>query len=199
MSSKLFNASLLTSCVFLAITSPALASQDTWNFSNVLMGDGASVSGGFVVDTDTRSFVDWTVNISGRNESPFTAFTWEKSNSISHFDAAWLSPTFGLRQVGGFMSNDFFNVTTPGGHDVYIDRVLNFLSPSLFEANSGTVDIQWLNDCFNCSPFRSMVSSGQLIRIASINPVPEPETYALFMAGLGLMGFIARRRKNGQS
>ena len=27
--------------------------------------------------------------------------------------------------------------------------------------------------------------------------VPEPETYALFMAGLGLMGFIARRRKNG--
>ena len=30
-------------------------------------------------------------------------------------------------------------------------------------------------------------------------PVPEPETYALFMAGLGLMGFIARRRKNGQA
>ena len=29
--------------------------------------------------------------------------------------------------------------------------------------------------------------------------VPEPETYAMFMAGLGLMGFIARRRKNGQS
>ena len=29
--------------------------------------------------------------------------------------------------------------------------------------------------------------------------VPESETYALFMAGLGLMGFIARRRKNGQA
>jgi probable HAF family extracellular repeat protein len=29
--------------------------------------------------------------------------------------------------------------------------------------------------------------------------VPEPETYALFMAGLGLMGFIARRRKNSQA
>ena len=27
--------------------------------------------------------------------------------------------------------------------------------------------------------------------------VPEPETYAMFMAGLGLMGFIARRRKDG--
>jgi hypothetical protein len=33
----------------------------------------------------------------------------------------------------------------------------------------------------------------------SVTSVPEPETYAMFMAGLGLMGFIARRRKNGQS
>ena len=32
-----------------------------------------------------------------------------------------------------------------------------------------------------------------------LTPVPEPETYALFMAGLGLMGFIARRRKNDQA
>jgi hypothetical protein len=32
-----------------------------------------------------------------------------------------------------------------------------------------------------------------------VSPAPEPETYAMFMAGLGLMGFIARRRKNGQS
>ena len=27
------------------------------------------------------------------------------------------------------------------------------------------------------------------------NPVPEPETYALMLAGLGVMGFVARRRK----
>ena len=32
-----------------------------------------------------------------------------------------------------------------------------------------------------------------------LTPVPEPETYAMFMAGLGLMGFIARRRKNSQA
>lgn len=36
----------------------------------------------------------------------------------------------------------------------------------------------------------------QTITLAA--PVPEPETYAMLMAGLGLMGFVARkRRKNG--
>jgi len=28
-----------------------------------------------------------------------------------------------------------------------------------------------------------------------LSPIPEPETYAMLLAGLGLMGFIARRRK----
>jgi len=26
-------------------------------------------------------------------------------------------------------------------------------------------------------------------------PVPEPESYAMFLAGLGLLGVVARRRK----
>ena len=31
--------------------------------------------------------------------------------------------------------------------------------------------------------------------LASVNAIPEPETYALMMAGLGALGFVARRRK----
>ena len=29
-----------------------------------------------------------------------------------------------------------------------------------------------------------------------ISPIPEPETYAMLLAGLGLMGFVARRRRS---
>lgn len=32
-----------------------------------------------------------------------------------------------------------------------------------------------------------------------LNAVPEPSTYAMLLAGLGLIGFIATRRKNGSS
>ncbi len=37
-------------------------------------------------------------------------------------------------------------------------------------------------------------SASKLIVLAA--PVPEPETYALFLAGLGLMGFVSRFNKN---
>ncbi|HKX53004.1 MAG TPA: FxDxF family PEP-CTERM protein [Nitrosospira sp.] len=29
----------------------------------------------------------------------------------------------------------------------------------------------------------------------TVSPVPEPETYAMLLAGLGLMGMMVRRRK----
>ncbi|MFA7349556.1 MAG: PEP-CTERM sorting domain-containing protein [Methylotenera sp.] len=34
------------------------------------------------------------------------------------------------------------------------------------------------------------------LQVAAVQAVPEPETNAMFLAGLGLMGFIARRRRN---
>jgi hypothetical protein len=39
-------------------------------------------------------------------------------------------------------------------------------------------------------------SPGDYVRVV-LAPVPEPATSAMFLAGLGLMGFIARRRRNG--
>ena len=37
---------------------------------------------------------------------------------------------------------------------------------------------------------------GSLISLPVVSPVPEPETYAMLLAGLGLIGFTARRRRN---
>jgi hypothetical protein len=40
-------------------------------------------------------------------------------------------------------------------------------------------------------------ATGMSTVLYSLAPVPEAETYALMLAGLGLVGFMARRRKNG--
>jgi hypothetical protein len=37
------------------------------------------------------------------------------------------------------------------------------------------------------------------IQTSPIASVPEPESYAMFLAGLGIMGFVARRRKDNKS
>ncbi len=41
---------------------------------------------------------------------------------------------------------------------------------------------------------RGINNAGQVIAIGTI---PEPEVYALFLAGLALIGFVARRKKMG--
>jgi hypothetical protein len=41
--------------------------------------------------------------------------------------------------------------------------------------------------------------SGGLVGGISVTPVPEPETFAMLLAGLGLMGFMARRRRGKPS
>jgi PEP-CTERM motif len=42
-------------------------------------------------------------------------------------------------------------------------------------------------------------SKGFDLDAVSISPIPEPETYAMLMAGLGLIGFMARRKKMASS
>lgn len=41
--------------------------------------------------------------------------------------------------------------------------------------------------------------SGWLGATPHVTPIPEPETYAMLLAGLGLMGFVARRRRKERS
>lgn len=43
----------------------------------------------------------------------------------------------------------------------------------------------------------STAVAGSYTLTSQISPVPEPETYALFLAGLGAVGFMVSRRRNG--
>jgi hypothetical protein len=49
------------------------------------------------------------------------------------------------------------------------------------------------------APGTSMAGSYSGTLNISVSAVPEPETYAMMLAGLGLLGFVARRRKKTES
>ena len=56
----------------------------------------------------------------------------------------------------------------------------------------GTWSIHWLNNGGQVPDFSNVTL---FARDIVTTPVPEPETYALFLAGLGAMAFMARRRR----
>jgi len=68
-------------------------------------------------------------------------------------------------------------------------------------ANSDNVNTQWTTITAAAGgtlDTLTIQTPGKIaFEIAVANPVPEPETYALMLAGLGAMAFVARRRKNG--
>jgi choice-of-anchor A domain-containing protein len=45
---------------------------------------------------------------------------------------------------------------------------------------------------------KNIVSTGEIHQVIFSAPVPEPETYAMLMAGLAVMGAVARRRRKQQ-
>jgi hypothetical protein len=58
---------------------------------------------------------------------------------------------------------------------------------------SDTSALALFNDAYGDHDFDDM--GVKISAVASLAPVPEPETYALLLAGLGLVGTMVRRRK----
>jgi probable HAF family extracellular repeat protein len=95
--------------------------------------------------------------------------------------------------------SDIYHATIWDGTALHTPTDLNqFLSVSEVNAGWVLVEARGINDNgLIVGNAHNLITGADHAFL--LTPVPEPETYALFMAGLGLMGFIARRRKNGQS
>ena len=129
--------------------------------------------------------------------------------------AAELQQYYGLK---GATFSDTINFSLTGLSDLEVGAVSNIFGS--FGITSGLVSVSkgaTLLDSFavtgstNSAMYSSLgagdysivisgtvsgKSGGNYLLNAAVTPVPEPETYALMLAGLGAVAFIARRRKS---
>jgi hypothetical protein len=170
---------------------------------------GASAQGNLVVNGDfqTGTFAGWT-------KSGNTSLSDVISNTVtSNHSFVWRAGSTGSL---GYISQ---NIATQIGqtysfsYDVYNTATRN----SIFEAYFDGVKIAgFTNEVHNWThySFDNLVATGlateikfgarndpsftRLDNVTLTAAVPEPETYALMLAGLGLIGAVSRRRNKRQ-
>lgn len=99
--------------------------------------------------------------------------------------------------VEGFYAASYPNNIQKAGASDFASYIGHAIVTS--EGGGHVYDIRWNGSAFVTSdigPFPGQAEDGIFVTADIIqNPVPEPETYALMMAGLGLLGFMARRKR----
>jgi len=138
-----------------------------------------SISGINVAGVDTvggRTFLE------DLSFSPPTGYTGAMLGSISAIDG-------GLNASGCNGSGNFF--CFDGVHQAVAGSTMSLdftITASSFADYVPHLKVDWNGSANNYN----------LVSANMVAAVPEPETYAMFLAGLGAMGFVARRRQKLQ-
>ncbi|MBV6322207.1 FxDxF family PEP-CTERM protein [Duganella sp. HSC-15S17] len=93
--------------------------------------------------------------------------------------------------------NVLFNFYQATGLGIHTGLTANILAPlASVNGGSGVINGNVIVDSWSSSV---QINANHFFKAVDVKgyttPVPEPETYAMLLAGLGLVGFMARRRK----
>ena len=162
----------------------------------------------------TETFDSWVLGSSSGDSSPGLVF--ESGQYVVGYESGFSNIS------GNFIINDTELITIFSFSETVSGVAFNFVSiegSSTFTAFLGDDEIESFTTVagydgdfygfedieFDSIRINSEVYALDNLQVATpletsaATSVPEPESYAMFMAGLALMGFIARRRKDGQS
>jgi hypothetical protein len=204
-------ASLAAAIIALAAAGPAAAVTLTYDFDTLLTGNGPSnvtLAKLFADTTDYKTF-SFDLKVDSNLNSVFGSDgTFESSlhvNTASNADPS----SGGIPRESWGVTTVALNTNTSNTGGIAWDFVDSFCgsgsacnpkNPSSRLALGAKVkrtttfsSVQ--NPAFGAPPFLLKVQGfGASSGYVSSSPIPEPQTYAMILAGLGLMGFIVRRR-----
>lgn len=185
-----------------------------WWLLAVSLFVSGSVQAAVVVNaTDLGDRVRFVVSASG--ELTITDMVLQLSvdqifDSPEEFDAFPNGPgdwyTFGdvPDMSGTFQVASIYTVNGPGALLTLVGTVADVFSPVSFQSGSSIFDFEMRTFDPLTAPLDFsfegyyLGGNGDLVQVdGSVAPIPEPSTYALMIAGLLGLGFVARRRRTG--
>ena len=183
-----------------------------YNFGSSLSGP-ASPSSSFATLSSTQSADgrNYTFNLSlasnfGTLFSNANAFVRQVIFNTDNVDP--ISSSVRLASGAWGVTSISYNKNGPNVGGVTFDFSETFGGGSSNRLTAGET-VQWYSNFRNPTNFvtpefalhvQSIGSNGSSgWYIPTVTPIPEPETYALMLAGLGLLGFHARRRKQKEA
>lgn len=128
-------------------------------------------------DAPGGAFMGLTFSVTA---TPGTSGSWTLTGTDTNFGAPLNFPT----------SLDFA-VGLKGGNEY---ALWGFDNAAVTGTDSGTFSIVFTNNGGNTPNLSHLIVFGRVASGGSIAAIPEPETYAMLLAGLGLVGFAARRK-----
>lgn len=183
--------------VLVVLFAPNLrAAPQLWTFDGVTFSSGATLTGSFTYDSDVGTYGTYVGSI----------FYFSDPCILTSTGACGIvySIPIHVPQAVGAVDNFAtplsltqvkFSYTYPDPATPLAWLDLAFASPlgDLFGV-PGKIGVSGIHNW----PFEGTLYQDQIISGLVVNGIPEPETYAMLLAGLSLLGLVARRRKEKQ-